>query len=175
MIDWPDGEIALQFLERLLHFGELNVKGPQFCRGLAHKIGTQQIPAFVTAAGTKPFTIQHKGEGFRGDGLASFGKLDGDEAGGAPSFLLRSPDFQEQLIPRRRLSEQLFEPRPEILELLTPHGALLEHAALALGEDVNLAFPLQKLDADGFSRLVPGLAKKIFFKRREPSLRRAKR
>ena len=57
MIDWPDGEIALQFLERLLHFGELNVKGPQFCRGLAHKIGTQQIPAFVTAAGTKPFTI----------------------------------------------------------------------------------------------------------------------
>ena len=33
MIDWPDGEIALQFLERLLHFGELNVKGPQFCRG----------------------------------------------------------------------------------------------------------------------------------------------
>ena len=53
MIDWPDGEIALQFLERLLHFGELNVEGPQFCRGLAHKIGAQQIPAFVAAAGAQ--------------------------------------------------------------------------------------------------------------------------
>ena len=103
MIDWPDGEIALQLLERLLYFGELDVEGPQFRRSLSREIGAQQIPAFVAPAGAQALPVQRKGEGFRGDGLSGFGQLDGDKAFGAAGFFLRSSDFQEQLIARRGL------------------------------------------------------------------------
>ncbi len=37
----------------LLHFGELDVEGPQFRRSLSGEIGAQQIPAFVTSAGAQ--------------------------------------------------------------------------------------------------------------------------
>src|SRR5271167_1020349 len=72
-----------------------------------------------------------------------------------------------------RLSKELFEPRPEFPELLAPPGALLEHAALALGEDIDLALLRKKLDADRFLGLAPGLASKSLLKRRQPPLRRA--
>jgi len=49
MIDGPDGEIALELLEGLLHLGELDVEGPQLRRGLSQEIGAQQILAFVPA------------------------------------------------------------------------------------------------------------------------------
>ncbi len=48
VIDGPDCEIALQFLERLLDFGELDVEGPQLRRRLSCEIGAQQISAFVS-------------------------------------------------------------------------------------------------------------------------------
>lgn len=70
VIDGPDGEIALQFLERLFHFGELNIESPQFRRRLSCEIGAQQIPAFVTPAGAQALAVQREGEGFRGDGLS---------------------------------------------------------------------------------------------------------
>ncbi len=54
VIDWPDGKIALQSLEGLLRFSELDVESPKLCQRLSCEIGTQQIPAFVTAAGAKP-------------------------------------------------------------------------------------------------------------------------
>ncbi len=116
VIDGPDGEIALQFLERLVHFGELDVEGHSFRRRFFCEIGAQEITAFVTQTGAKPFTVQCEGEGFRGDGLSGFGQLDADEAFGASGFFLRGPDFQEQLIARRRLFEEFFEPRPVFLE-----------------------------------------------------------
>ncbi len=116
VIDGPDGEIAFQFLERLLHFGELDIEGPQLRRRLSCKIGAQQIPAFVASTGAQALAVQREGESFRGDGLAGLGQRDGDEAFGAPGFLLSSSDFQEQLIARRGLFEEFFEPRPVFLD-----------------------------------------------------------
>jgi hypothetical protein len=93
MIDWPDGEIALQFLERLLHFGEPDVESPQLRRRLSCEIGAQQVPAFVAPAGAQALAVQREGESFRGDGRSGLGQRDGDEAFGAPGFLLRNSDF----------------------------------------------------------------------------------
>ena len=104
VIDGPDGEIALQFLERLFHLSELDVEGPQLRRRLSCEIGAQQIPAFVPPARAQALAVQREGEGFRSDGLAGLGQRDGNKALGAPGFFLRSPDFQEQLVARRRLS-----------------------------------------------------------------------
>ena len=92
VIDGPDGKIALEFLERLLHFGELDVERPKFFWSFTDKIGAQQIPAFVTPAGAQALAVQREGEGFRGDGLSGFGQLDGDKAFGAAGFFLRSSD-----------------------------------------------------------------------------------
>ena len=43
MEDRPDGQIVLQFLERLLDLAELHVVAPQCRRVLAGEVGTQQI------------------------------------------------------------------------------------------------------------------------------------
>jgi hypothetical protein len=56
---------------------------------LSREIGAQQIPAFVTPAGAQALLVQREGEGFRGDGLASLGQLDADEAFGASGLRLR--------------------------------------------------------------------------------------
>ena len=68
MIDWPDGEIALQLLERLLHLRELDVEGPQLRRSLSYKVGAQQIAAFVPPAGAQARPVQRERESLRGDG-----------------------------------------------------------------------------------------------------------
>src|SRR5271157_2083944 len=104
MIDGPDGEIALQLLERLLHFGELDVEGPQLRRGLSYEIGAQQIPAFVSPAGAQARPVQRKGESLRGDGLTGLGQFDGNEARGAARLFLGAADFEQQLVTGRCLA-----------------------------------------------------------------------
>ena len=47
MEDRPDGQIVLEFLERLLDLHELHVVAPQDRRILAGQVGTQQIPALA--------------------------------------------------------------------------------------------------------------------------------
>ena len=91
MIDWPDGEIALQLLERLLHFGELDVEGPQLRRGLSYEIGAQQIPAFVPPAGAQARPVQRKGESLRGDGLTGLGQFDVTSPAARPASFWAPP------------------------------------------------------------------------------------
>src|SRR5271157_2952202 len=101
MIDGPDGEIALELLERLLHFGELDVEGPQLRRGLSHEIGAQQVPAFVPPAGAQARPVQREGESLWGDGLTVLWQFDGNEPRGAARLFLGAADFEQQLVTGR--------------------------------------------------------------------------
>ena len=47
VVDGTDGQIALQFFERLLDFGELNVVFPQLGGVLSAEVGAQQVAAFT--------------------------------------------------------------------------------------------------------------------------------
>ena len=48
MVNRPQCQLTLEFLKRLLHLIELQVKLPQFCRVCVLDIGTQKVPPLAS-------------------------------------------------------------------------------------------------------------------------------
>ena len=64
--DGPDGQVVLELLEHLLHFGQLKVVPPQDRRILAGAVGAQQVAALAAAGLAQPAAPQRECERLRG-------------------------------------------------------------------------------------------------------------
>ena len=88
VVNWPDRQVAFEFLEGLLDFGELDVIAPQHRRVVAFEVGSQQVSAFPPPDKAQFPPVQGKAEGLRGDGLVFAWQLDIDEAVGPAALPL---------------------------------------------------------------------------------------
>jgi len=62
VIDWPDGEIALDILEGFLDLGQLHVIAPERFRALFDQVAAQQVAFVLTHASAVVFEVQLEGE-----------------------------------------------------------------------------------------------------------------
>ena len=93
MEDRPQGEVVLEFLERLLDLGEPRVVPPQRGGVFAGQVGARQIAALASPRPAQPVAPQREGEGLRGDGLApplAGGSRPGDTRAPPPSWRRRA-------------------------------------------------------------------------------------
>ena len=93
MIDGPDGKIALQFLERLFHFGELDVEAPQFRRRLAVRFERSRYrPSWRRQARKRlRFSVKVK---VPSDGLSCLGQRDRASLPARPASFCAAPIFR---------------------------------------------------------------------------------
>ena len=112
MEDRADGQIVLQFLERLLDLGELHVVAPQRGRILAGQVGAQQIAALAPPCLAQPLAPQRERERLWRDRFASLGQTDLDQVPGASGLLLRRAQLQQQFVALQRLPAQLVQSPP---------------------------------------------------------------
>ena len=68
VVDRPDRQITLQFFERLLDLGQLQIEGPELRRIAAGEIRPQQITSFAPASFAQVLPVQLKAERLRRDG-----------------------------------------------------------------------------------------------------------
>jgi len=65
VVDRADRQIVLEFLERLLDFGQLHVEAPQFIGIVVRQIDSQQVAAFAAPRPAQPLAIdgevEHRG------------------------------------------------------------------------------------------------------------------
>src|SRR5215813_14006874 len=67
------------------------------------------------------------------------GNLDRDEAPGGARLIARGAEFHQQFLTRQPHRRQLLEPRPQPLQLASPHCPLFGDTVAALRQDVELA------------------------------------
>ena len=80
----PDGEIVLEFLERLFDLESCILLAPQRRWILAGQVGAQQLAALAAAGPAPPVAVQREREGVRGHRHAGLSQVDVDQVPGAP-------------------------------------------------------------------------------------------
>src|SRR5271163_4650358 len=69
VMDGPNRQIVLQFLERLLDLDQLEIEPPEMAGVVAPDVGAKQIAAFTPPGDAKLLAVQREMERLRGDRL----------------------------------------------------------------------------------------------------------
>ena len=122
MVDRPDGEVAFEGSKRFLDLDELEVVAPKR-RGIAlGQVAAQEIAPFAPPRLPQLLAIEGVAErrAFRVD-------LDFDQAPSGRRLRFGLSEFDQQLVARQVDGHpvQVFQPRPQPLQLSPAHSALL--------------------------------------------------
>ena len=156
MMDRPDGEVALQVSKRLLYLTELQIVAPQRRRIAFGQIAAQQIAPFAPARLSQLVAIERVAE------RSELGvDLDLDQAPAGRPLRLGLSEPDQQFVARQMDGHpaQVFQSRPQALQLPPAHRALLGDPVEALGEHIEFAVLRQQLDLHARARLLPGLGR----------------
>ena len=104
--DGPDGKIVLEFLERLLDFGELHVVAPQLGGIFTGHVGAQQVAALAAKHLSQFLATQAVGEPVGGQLFVGVRDIDLNEEPSSASVFLRRAELEHELVATVRLSSK---------------------------------------------------------------------
>ncbi len=94
VVDGTNAEVAFKLFECLLHFGELDIPGPELPGVIAGQIGAQHIATLTPSDLAEFLTVEGEGEGFGGHGFIGRGHLDAQQPIGPSGVFLGRAEFQ---------------------------------------------------------------------------------
>ena len=153
--DGPDGKIVLEFLERLLDFGELHVVAPQLGGIFTGHVGAQQVAALAAKHLSQFLATQAVGEPVGGQLFVGVRDIDLNEEPSSASVFLRRAELEHELVATVRLSSKLAQALPQLLQPPAAHAALFEHPAFAAHQHKELPVVGQELDIDRLAHFLP--------------------
>ena len=168
VVDRPDRKIAFEILEGFLDLRELDVVAPQLGGVAAGEIGAQQVAAFAATDLLELVAVETVGER-----RVLIVDLHLDEPPAGRILAARRAELHQQLFVRERHAGELFQPRPQPLELARAHRTFLGDAIRALGEHVQLAVLRQELDLHAGPGVLPGLEQQVLLQLRQAAFGRA--
>ena len=146
VIDRTDGQIAFEFFEGLLDFGQLDVVLSQVSGMLSCEIGAEQVAPFSTPNYAEFVSVQGEGEGLRGDGLVFCRQMEVDQPISMPGLFLSCTEFDQQLITGQLLLLELAQAFAEPFQSPPPHRALLVRPASTSRQDIKFSRLLDQFD-----------------------------
>src|SRR5277367_3514162 len=125
VVDGPNRQIVLQFLERLLDLDQLEIEPPEMTGIVAPDVGAKQIAAFTPPGDAKLLAVQREIERLRGDRLILRRRMDRQQPVGLAGLLFGCAELQQQLVARQVLPLQFAQAFDQLAQPTPPHRLFL--------------------------------------------------